>query len=230
MKILSIDVGTRNLALCHLKNDKTILHWDVDGIPPQTSKGIFPALRDHLNERDWVLDTDLVLIEKQPGRNKRMKAVENFLHAYFIIHEKETIIYDARFKVPDVVGSGKALYNKRKKVAVERCGEFLQSDNNNIEWRPVFEKSKKKDDLADTVLQAISYIDRKPTTIKSKKEKKKVHSRKPTDNQKRTKYSQSNLLWLYKTDGQEKFIKTKRYMKDLSRYWSTIEEMMDEIK
>ena len=48
--------------------------------------------------------------------------MENLLHAYFLLKNPdcETIIYDARHKVPDVVGSGKEQYRKRKKAAVER--------------------------------------------------------------------------------------------------------------
>ena len=227
MIILSIDVGTRNLALCQLKSDdREILHWDVDGIPPQSVKGTFPALRDHLNERPWVRDSDIVLIEKQPGQNKKMKMVEHFLHAYFVISNKETIIYDARFKVPDVVGSGRALYKKRKETAILRCGEFLDTSDINAHWLAVFKNSKKKDDLADTVLQAFSYIDRPPSKTSIKKVVKKVSARRPTDNQKRTKYSKSNLLWLYNDLGREKFEKTKRIMKDLHRYYSSLEELI----
>ena len=58
--------------------------------------------------------------------------VENFLHAYFVIKapKSETIIYDAKFKIPDVCGPGKAQYLKRKKVSIERCEAFL---NDNLE-------------------------------------------------------------------------------------------------
>ena len=227
MIVLSIDVGTRNLALCQLKSDtKEILHWDVDGIPPQSVKGIFPALRDHLRERNWINDSDVVLIEKQPGQNKKMKSVEHFLHAYFVISDKDTIIYDARFKVPDVVGPGKAMYKKRKETAITRCGEFLDTSEVNSHWLPVFKNSKKKDDLADTVLQAFSYINKPPPRITKKKETKKITARRPTDNQKRTKYSQSNLLWLYRDVGRDKFEKTKRFMKDLHRYYTSLDELI----
>ena len=107
--LLSIDVGIRNLAMCMIdEKTQAIKYWDVSGIPPQHKDGLYPCFREHLGERKWVLDASTILIEKQPGQNKTMKTVENFLHAYFVIKSpnSETIIYDARHKVPDVAGAG----------------------------------------------------------------------------------------------------------------------------
>src|SRR6056300_1641133 len=155
--ILSIDVGTKNLALCLLddKAGNLVREWDVDGIPPQHADGVYVSLRKHLDERPWVLTADVILIEKQPDRNKRMVSVMHFLHAYFIIKcpQAETILYDARHKIPDVAGPGKAQYNKRKKVSIERCEAFIRDGTTNAHWLDTFIKSKKKDDLADTVMQ-----------------------------------------------------------------------------
>ena len=119
----------------------------------------------------------------------------------FVIHNIPTIIYDARHKVPDVCGPGKAMYNKRKKVAIERTHEHLKTEEVNREWLPLFEGSKKKDDLADTFLQGKSYIDRR-VVEPQKKTNKKITARKPTPNQKNTKYSKSNLVWLFKEYGE----------------------------
>ena len=157
--ILSIDVGTKNLALCLLdeKAGNLVREWDVDGIPPQHADGVYVSLRKHLDERPWVLTAKTILIEKQPDRNKKMVSVMHFLHAYFIIKcpQAETILYDARHKIPDVAGPGKAQYNKRKKVSIERCEAFIRDGPTNAHWLDVFIKSKKKDDLADTVMQAL---------------------------------------------------------------------------
>ena len=115
--ILSIDVGIRNLAICLLDENSgnLVREWDVDGVPPQHEDGVYVSLRKHLDERPWVLTAKTILIEKQPERNKKMISVMHFLHAYFIIKcpDAETILYDARHKIPDVAGPGKAQYNKR---------------------------------------------------------------------------------------------------------------------
>ena len=126
--ILSIDVGIRNLAMCMLdETSNLIVQWDVSGVPPEHKDGLFVSLRDHLDDKPWILKADTVLIEKQPDKNRKMKMVEHFLHTYFVIRnpKAETIIYDARFKIPDFAGPGKAMYTKRKKASIERCQQFI---------------------------------------------------------------------------------------------------------
>jgi len=230
--ILSIDVGIRNLAMCQFnETSNLVVQWDVSGVPPEHGDGIYVSLRKHLDERPWILDSDIILIEKQPDRNKKMKMVEHFLHAYFVIKapKSETIIYDAKFKIPDVVGPGKAQYTKRKKVSIERCEAFLRRDDTNKHWIETFMKSKKKDDLADTVMQAISFTKR---VEPKKKEKivKKLVPRKPNENQKRTKYSKCNLAYIYKNSPEcECLENNKRFMKDLKRYYRCIDDLIKEM-
>ena len=230
--LLSIDVGIKNLAMCLIDdNTKKIQEWDVSGVPPEHADGLFVSIRKHLDDKPWVLSADIILIEKQPGQNKTMKSVENFLHSYFIIKlpDSETIIYDARHKVPDVVGTGKAKYRERKKTAITRCGEYLETETINSEWLPLFKKSKKKDDLADTYLQALSFINRvEPKTV-AKKKKDSVKPRKPTQNQTETRYSKSNLAWFYKNHTLDELEKHKRFQKDLKRYYSDIKGLEKDI-
>lgn len=221
MSILSIDVGIRNLGMCLIDvNSKRILHWDATGIPPEHSDGLYTCLRDHMRDRPWVLESTRVLIEKQPDKNKTMKSVEHFLHAYFICHDKDVQIYDARHKIPDVSGPGRAMYLKRKRVSVERCSEFLRE--NNASWYDWFMKQKKKDDLADSVMQALSYIG--SVVVVETKDKKKT-PRRPTPNQKETKYSKANLAWLYI---HREIKDAKRFEKDLKRYYRNIQEMLSD--
>lgn len=229
--ILSIDVGIRNLAMCLLDEDSGnhIVQWDVSGVPPESSDGLFPCMRKHLDAKPWVLDATTVLIEKQPGMNKKMKTVENFIHAYFVIKnpEAETIIYDARHKVPDVVGTGKTKYRQRKQTGITRCKEFLDSNEVNQEWREHFTKSRKKDDLADTVLQALSYTKRVVPLPKTKEKKQEtIRPRKPTENQKATKYSKPNLAWMVKNHTRAELEKDKRFQKDLKRYYTNLDELL----
>jgi hypothetical protein len=232
--ILSIDVGIRNLAMCLLDEDRTnlVTEWDVSGVPPEHKDGIYVSLRKHLDERPWVLTAKTVLIEKQPDRNKKMVSVMHFLHAYFIIKcpESETILYDAKHKIPDVAGPGKAQYNKRKKVSIERCEAFIRQDDGvNAHWLDTFLKSKKKDDLADTVMQALSFVNR--TEVPKKKQTTKLVPRRPNENQKATRYSKSNLAWLYLNKPEcEVLENNKRFMKDLKRYYRDIGDLMKDLE
>ena len=234
--ILSIDVGIRNLALCLLDEDRKnlVTEWDVDGIPPQHADGIYVSLRNHLDERPWVLTAKTILIEEQPSFNKKMVSVMHFLHAYFIIKcpKAETIIYHASNKIPDISGPGKAQYNKRKKASIERCEAFIRSSDVNAHWVDTFVKSKKKDDLADTVMQALSFVNRKEVIPASKKKKTtKLVARRPNENQKMTKYSKSNLAWIYLNKVEcEVLEKNKRFMKDLKRYYRDINELIKDLK
>jgi hypothetical protein len=219
--LLSIDVGIVNLGICLIDpSTKKIKHWDATGIPPQHSDGLYVSLRNHLRDRPWVLESSKVLIEKQPDKNKTMKSVENFLHAYFLCNDKDVQLYDARFKIPDVVGPGRSMYLKRKKESVIRCSEFIKESN--IELYDWFNSQKKKDDLADTVMQALSYIN--SNQIHETSKPKKQTPRKPTPNQVDTRYSRANLAWLY-THG---ITDQKRFDKDLRKYYKTVQEMLSE--
>lgn len=231
--LLSIDVGIRNLALCMIDEESKLIHnWDVSGVPPQHEDGLYPCLLKHLDERPWVLDATTVLIEKQPDKNRKMKTVENFLHAYFVIRspQTDTIIYDARHKIPDVAGPGKTRYRQRKLTSIQRCKEFLEGSAVNSHWMDTFKTSKKKDDLADTVMQALSYTNRivvKPKATTKKQQK--LVARKPNEHQKETKYSKSNLVWFVRNHEREELLKNKRFMKDLNRYYRDLDELMNQV-
>jgi hypothetical protein len=176
----------------------------------------------HLNEKPWVLEARTVVIEKQPDRNRGMKAIENLLHTYFLIKDKDVVIWDARHKIPDVAGAGKARYAQRKKASIERARKFIETGNSN--WISFFDAHKKKDDLADTVMQALSFIDKRPE--ENVKEKKVQKPRKPTENQTRTKYSKANLAWMVKTGAKQ----DARFKKDLARYYTSIDELKSDFK
>lgn len=227
--ILSIDCGIRNLAMCLIDpTDRRIHQWDVSGVPPMHADGVFPCMIRHLNGKPWILGADTVIIEKQPDKNRSMKGIENLLHAYFLVKEKEVIVWDARHKIPDHAGAGRAMYVQRKKASVERARAFIEAVGPNKDWVPFFDKHSKKDDLADTVMQALSFIDKRPgaggeTPAPAVK---KVSPRKPTDNQVRTKYSKANLAWIVKTGAKQ----DARFKKDLARYYQTIDELKTEFK
>jgi hypothetical protein len=172
----------------------------------------------HLNEKPWILEARTVVIEKQPDRNRGMKAIENLLHTYFLIKDKSVVIWDARHKIPDVAGAGKARYTQRKNASIERARKFIEGVNAN--WVGFFDAHKKKDDLADTVMQALSFIDKRPEEPATK-EAKVQKPRKPTDNQTRTKYSKANLAYLVKTNAKQ----DARFKKDLARYYRSIDEL-----
>jgi hypothetical protein len=216
MRLLSIDVGIKNLAICRM-TDLEILNWEVGGVPPKHEDGVYMNMKKYLDERPWVLDVDKVIIERQPDRNKGMKAVENFLHAYFVIHDRNVQLWDARHKVPDVVGAGKKKYTQRKATAITRCQEKIQGTT----WVQFFETHKKKDDLADSFMQGLSYFQSVQQQVQQNQVKKKP--RKPTESQKQNTYSRPNLAWLYKNAPYEKDVHFER---DLKKYYKSIDDLV----
>ena len=70
-------------------------------------------------------------------------------------------------------------------------------------------------------MQALSYIDRTPVAS-AVQETKKQRPRKPTENQKASRYSRANLAWLY-VNGEHK---NKRFEKDLARYYSKLDDLL----
>jgi hypothetical protein len=218
MKLLSVDVGIRNLALCLMDETLTIHEWEVGGVPPKHSDGLFETLNRYLDERPWVLTSDHVIIERQPDRNKLIKSVEHFLHSYFVIHKRPVQLWHAKNKVPDVVGPGKRKYAKRKAVAVERCEVIIERQPERLKF---FKGHQKKDDLADSFMQGVSYFG---AGVLTPQKSRKCVARKPTEHQKAHKYSKSNLAWLYKNTTHWK--SDPRFKKDLSTYYSSIDELI----
>jgi hypothetical protein len=119
------------------------------------------------------------------------------------------------------------MYKKRKNAAIVRCEEFLLEEGDvNKHWLALFYESKKKDDLADTVLMGLSFIRRvEPRKAAASKKKKstKLIPRRPNENQKNTKYSKCNLAWIYLNDPDR--VKLKRFEKDLKRYFKSMDEL-----
>lgn len=231
--ILSIDVGIVNLAMVLMDEERKnkIVEWSVGGVPMESDIGLFKNMVGYLDRLPWILKSNIILIEKQPGKNKKMKSVEHMLHTYFLCRcpETEVIIYDAKFKIPDIVGSGKTQYNKRKKAAIERCQQFLESNNINSHLVDFFKSHKKKDDLADVVMQTLSFLPSKDKKVEKATQVKKVSPRKPNQHQKESKYSRSNLAWLIKNDGKDKCLSNKRFLRDLKKYYSSVEQLIKAI-
>lgn len=217
MKLLSIDVGIKNLAMVILDTDTfKIDFWECDGVPPESDDGLFPALVNHLDERNFS-SVNQVIIERQPQKNHKIKSVENLLHTYFLCHKIPVKLWDAKHKIPDIVGPGKRQYAKRKQASVDRCLEHIKESNPDLV--SFFQSHKKKDDLADCFMQGLSFCGTKMTPDKKERKKK---PRAPTENQTATRYSKANLAWLYANNQHN----TARFKKDLKRYYKTIDDLL----
>jgi len=103
-----------------------------------------------------------VVIENQisPLAN-RMKSLQAMITQYFIDKNILDIHYISsvnKLKEYDINNEVKT-YNQRKKLSVEIVRNLLENDNKN--WITNFNNNKKKDDMADTLLQATYFIKNK---------------------------------------------------------------------
>jgi len=235
MSILSFDVGMKNLAFCILK-DTHIQEWNVSEIKHTTNQSLCEAIVSHLDAWPQLLEVETVLIEKQPSRNNKMRVIEALLNAYFVIKGSKNneskitkvIVYSAKHKLGNNTLKGKINYNERKKLSVSRCKKFLQETIIlNKSFKEVFDKSKKKDDLADTLLQALAY--NKHSIFETLQEvdnsECKVVSRKPTDKQNRSgNYSRSNIKYFLKENEYSDTNCPPKILKSLKNFYSNVED------
>lgn len=159
MYTVSIDVGTKNLAYIIISDDFQIIEWDVVTVPQTSTKSVIKCLKELFLEKDITT----ALIEKQPSRNVKMRVFENTLGVFFEMSGFPDVRhYSAKYKLGDIgkTVKGRVNYSLRKKYSIQMCRQFLKE---NDEFSDLFERHKKKDDLADCLLQFISY--KNPTMI-----------------------------------------------------------------
>lgn len=175
MKILSFDVGIINLAYCIFDSDTSkISHWEVITLNNHTDYNkIYINLINELDTRTHLInDIDIVLIEKQPSFNPKMRIIAGCLQTYFIIRgivDSERPIKSVKFfspkhklkcyNGPEIVLDSKAKgkYARTKKTGILICEYKMKEYSESPQMIKLFNESKKKDDLSDCYLQAITY-------------------------------------------------------------------------
>ena len=106
-----------------------------------------------------ICDIDMIIIENQisPIAN-RMKTIQGMIAQYFINKENYNIEFiSAVNKLKLFVENKKTSYNERKKLSIKFSQEYLLKHNLEKEYI-FFCKHKKKDDLADSLLQGLYYL------------------------------------------------------------------------
>tara|TARA_B110000211_G_C13993157_1_gene514961 strand:+ start:125 stop:1060 length:936 start_codon:yes stop_codon:yes gene_type:complete len=206
MIVLSFDVGIVNMSYCKLDSDtKTILKWEVFSLVNSTDVENTKDIVRQLDKRGSVLENvDVVLIEKQPKINPKMKAIASALRGYLVVRglvDKQfnfaIIDYSPVHKLkcwdgPIPIIDVKSDHYRRKKLAIFQCEKLIcdQSD----ETKELYKNAQnKKDDLADCYLQALSYVmfdDMRHGKVTD------IIQRRPTKKQmKFSKFSKSNMKY-----------------------------------
>lgn len=177
MYIVSFDMGISNLAYCVIectsKNDHIVREWKRInlGAPKSDLEALTFALFEILDHIVFsvVKDTnDLTfLIENQPVfKAPTMKSLQIVIYTYAMTLKKNI---DHSIKAKFISASSKLKYIEKKtgnkidknyksnKNAAIEYTEQLIKDNEFM--YDIFRNEKKKDDICDTYLQALYYID-----------------------------------------------------------------------
>lgn len=107
--------------------------------------------------KDYNIDT--ILIENQIGPIAiRMKSLQAMITQYFIMKSCFNIHYISSTNKLKVFQEAPSSYKERKQLSIEKT--FLELKKTNIEerWIEHFSNHKKKDDLADALLQLLFYL------------------------------------------------------------------------
>ena len=168
--ILSFDIGIKNLAYCYA-NNHNIIKWGILNIHGKDIAEISENCMLILHGMFSKIDIDTILIENQPvQKNPTMKTIQILVYSYFIYNKtinlmKYNIYFVSASKknkfttLFDISIQCKSKYQQNKKRAIE-CTRLILS--NNDEWLDFFTKHTKKDDLADSYLQLLSFINYTP--------------------------------------------------------------------
>ena len=239
MAIASFDVGMKNLAYAVIDSERSILYWNTHDISPARGEDVCVCLVKLLDTLPFLLhDVETVIIEKQPSKNNKMRIIESLLYAYFIIKGassedssvKKAVIYSAKYKLGAESFRGKSSYAERKKLSVLRCSKFIESQSESMQT--LFNGSKKKDDLADSLLQGLAYMKAPELTALSELKfsyEEKIVSRKPSKKQNKYGFSKSNLKWTY-THEASKFETCPKVISACKKWYGSVDEALNALK
>jgi len=167
MRILSVDVGVRHLGLCLLEAPDTLLRWSLVAIPgkPIEVHRVLETVTEAL--AGWE-QPDVVIVERQPGKSVVMSRIQNYCEMIGACHlRKPTHLMEPKAKLywasttrwwPSNIrleGKKKWTYRERKGAAITCTANFIRERA--PDWVHTFFSAAKRDDLADCLLQALTY-------------------------------------------------------------------------
>ena len=149
---------------------------------------------------------DIVIIENQISKiATRMKTIQGMITQYFIMEHTTNIEFISSTNKLKLFTDKKTKtdYKERKKMGIEFCRNVMINNIDNYDykddnecyfkgWLEHFDKHKKKDDLADSFLQGLWYINNKNENDNKKKKKKKNENENVIENTNNDKNNNKN--------------------------------------
>lgn len=170
MRIVGFDIGVKNLAYC-VFNDSMIERWKILDISGEkdfnaTAKRLIQVLHDEFPDPIF----DVILIENQPvQKNPVMKSIQMMLYSFFQIQiyqsgkdcDVKLISASNKLKLKHVPAGyehkSKSDYKNNKAKAIACAQHYLVCQD--LKWRQFFDGCKKKDDLSDSMLCIVHYLE-----------------------------------------------------------------------
>jgi hypothetical protein len=169
MFYLSFDIGIKNLAYCYSENER-ILEWNVLNVESKDIHTMSELCVSLLYNTFVDKEIDIILIENQPvQKNPTMKSVQMIVYTFFCVRK---VLNSDDFTILFQSANNKNKYMNKLNIQSPKCStKYLENKKKAIicvkqiidsEWYDIFICNKKKDDLADSYLQTLAYINYTP--------------------------------------------------------------------
>lgn len=171
MRVCSIDVGIKNLAYCVVEScapgQIEIRAWRLLGFAGKTMAdtvhGLHALLVQHAADFEGCRD---VLIERQAGLNKRMVCLCHSIQMFFLCRGRAVVLCDPRKKLSAFLprAEGRKTYSETKALAIHHAKKTLEAAGQTV-WLDFLGSNRKQDDLADSLCQAVSWMQSRPRGV-----------------------------------------------------------------
>lgn len=203
-RVLGIDVGQKNLGACVVDDASIIRQWAVWDSAGSWARDMYACLEKNATN-EFLEGVSHVVIERQPSKNPTMVRISHYLELFFVIKGFQVSFQDPKLKLLHAASTPwfpvdstdkDWTYWHRKQLAIQTTAAFVAATDQPL--RAVFESSKKKDDLADSLWHAMAFMKNQGAPRRAPRVEKKTRgvARKPTDHQRQSgKLSPSNITY-----------------------------------
>lgn len=165
-RILSVDIGAKNTAVCGLLGTREIEVWEVQAVDPPTVEGVAAFFESIITK----FPPDLVVVERQMRQNTVATRLEAMIDMFFHCRGIPLTLCAPTVKLRnallvglatlDEIMTAKKSYVARKKLAIaSTCRWLVENETESSRlWTEAFDSHAKKDDLADALLQGLVYV------------------------------------------------------------------------